>query len=348
MAQFNSTDLFGLNTEQLRILYSIEYILTQRDIISDQKNAINKEMWLRQWTSALTVAMGENPIAYPQRDGLIHAVQREARLSGNNTWIYLILLESSLFTPYLPLGESKDDDKRFAKLKFHDQSEYLKILMDDIGIVDSSYVDRFQKVYKKSIDRLSNKVQKIALGAASVVAVAGITAATAGALAGPIAVALFGSEFAGLSGAALTSACLAFAGGGAIAAGGAGVAGGVAAIVGGGALLGAAGGGVAVSATNLIVKNSPELVLTQAAKLEVVLKEVFLNAQQDIQSAQSIIEIYKQKILQIKQEADSLKLDKEQDRTMISNMKKSVDYLEKSYKEMVKFESAYELALSAE
>lgn len=44
---------------------------------------------------------------------------------------------------------------------------------------------------------------------------------------------LFSSSFSGLSGAALTSACLAYLGGGAIADGGLGMAGGTMAIVGG-------------------------------------------------------------------------------------------------------------------
>lgn len=69
-----------------------------------------------------------------------------------------------------------------------------------------------------------------------------------------IAVTLVGSNFAGLSGAALTSACLAYVGGGAIAAGGLGMSGGIATIVGGGAILGlgvGAGVGSAVGAVSL-------------------------------------------------------------------------------------------------
>lgn len=63
-----------------------------------------------------------------------------------------------------------------------------------------------------------------------------VTIATAGAFAPAIAVALVGSNFSGLSGAALTGACLAYLRGGAIAFGGAGMAGGTIAIVGGGAI----------------------------------------------------------------------------------------------------------------
>ena len=100
------------------------------------------------------------------------------------------------------------------------------------------YVKRLRKCYS-SVLRELNEVLKTAI--TSIVIAAGITiaaVATAGAFAPAIAVALVGSNFAGLSGAALTSACLAYLGGGAIAIGGAGMAGGTIAIVGGGAALG--------------------------------------------------------------------------------------------------------------
>ncbi len=106
-----------------------------------------------------------------------------------------------------------------------------------------------------SVLRELNEVLKTAIK--SIAIAAGITiaaVATAGAFAPAIAVDLVGSNFAGLSGAALTSACLAYLGGGAIAIGGAGMAGGTIAIVGGGAALGlgvGAGVGGAVGAVSL-------------------------------------------------------------------------------------------------
>ena len=166
------------------------------------------------------------------------------------------------------------------------------------------------------------KVTKIALGVVSTVAVAAIVAATAGVLAGPIAVALFGSQFVGLSGAALTAACLAMAGGGAIAIGGTGMIGGIAAIVGGGALLGMAGGGAAISAVTLFVASTPQLALTQAAKLEVVLKEIVLNAQKDIKSAQQVLENYRNQIMNLNSELAKIRLDSEKNKKTISNIKK--------------------------
>jgi len=105
------------------------------------------------------------------------------------------------------------------------------------------------------------------LGGAITAGIVIITIATAGAFAPAIAVALVGSNFAGLSGAALTTACLAYLGGGAIAIGGAGMAGGTIAIVGGGAVLGIGAGlgvGSAVGAAGILGKQNTIL---QSAKL---------------------------------------------------------------------------------
>ena len=93
----------------------------------------------------------------------------------------------------------------------------------------------------------------------------------------PIEIALVGSNFAGLSGAAVTSACLAYLGGGAIAAGGAGMLGGTIAIVGGGAALGigvGAGVGGAVGAVGIVGEKAT---IIQSTKLLTSIREIFLN-----------------------------------------------------------------------
>ena len=132
---------------------------------------------------------------------------------------------------------------------------------------DAGFIKRLRKCHDQCMREL-NEVLKTVITSLSITAViAIITIATAGALSGPIAVALVGSNFAGLSGAALTSACLAYLGGGAIAVGGAGMLGGTIAIVGGGAALGigvGAGIGGAVGAVGLVGKKNT---IMQSAKL---------------------------------------------------------------------------------
>ena len=341
------TELFGLTRRQIGILYSLEHLLTERDLRQNQKNSIYKEHWLRRWSACLQNTMGE-ALHFDTEEELCAAIREEARTSVNQTWFYLIMLEATLFRAYTPLGEQKSADKDYGKLRYEDQTAFLKKLAKDTGLMDPVFVDRFQKTYQKSVSRLSGRAQKIALGAVSVVAVAAIGAATAGAFAGPVAVALFGSNFAGLSGAALTSACLAWAGGGAVAVGGAGMAGGVMAIVGGGAILGAAGGGAAVSTVSALAKSLPSLALGQTAKLEGVLKEIILNAQKDVQSAQVIMDDLKRQIHTLQGELDDLLLENEKNRTARKNMEKVLDYLRRAYQDMTKFKSSYETGVEYE
>ena len=123
--------------------------------------------------------------------------------------------------------------------------------------------------------------------------------------------ALVGSNFAGLSGAALTSACLAYLGGGAIAAGGAGMLGGTIAIVGGGAALGigvGAGVGGAVGSAGLLGKKST---IMQSAKLLTSVREIFLNDEHDVEFSNSVYEQYLQNITEIEKGLVELRLKKD-------------------------------------
>ncbi|MDM3858143.1 MAG: hypothetical protein PT120_25445 [Aphanizomenon gracile PMC649.10] len=87
------------------------------------------------------------------------------------------------------------------------------------------------------------------------------------------------------------------------------MAGGFAVIVGGGAILGA-GAGVGVGA---LFAQSPDSALTQAAKLEVVMKEIVL-IQKDIRLAQEVIKEQRQAIRSLEDERHDLILNKEQNK----------------------------------
>ena len=135
-----------------------------------------------------------------------------------------------------------------------------------------------------------NEVLKTVITSLTITAgVAMVTIATAGVLAPTIAVALVGSNFAGLSGAALTSACLAYLGGGAIAAGGLGMAGGTIAIVGGGAILGISVGTGIGGATGVISLMGKKNTILQSAKLMVSVREVFMNDEKDLEYSKSCL-----------------------------------------------------------
>lgn len=165
--------------------------------------------------------------------------------------------------------------------------------------------------------------------------------------------ALVGSNFAGLSGAALTSACLAYLGGGAIAVGGMGMAGGTIAIVGGGAILGlgvGAGVGGAVGAAGVLGKKNTIL---QSAKLMVSVREIFLNDEHDLAYSNTIYEQYVQNIMEIEKGLVELRLqhdiakgkDKKLLKAKIKEAEDSVEAMKIARKSMLKFQSSFETGL---
>jgi len=343
-----STDIlsmFGLTEKQTRILFSIEKLLIEADIKNSKNDKEAKGKWLLDWSLSLTTSLTElnpnEPYDFITHSEIIDTIAQEHTVNINNTWYYLVMLEATLFIPYIPLGKNTKDDTLYKKLKYKEQMETLKGLVKANKIMDEIFIDRFKKTYSKSLSKVTGKATKIALRVVSVVAIAAVAAATAGVLAGPIAVAIFAPAYVGIYGASLVSACLAMAGGGAIAAGGAGMAGGVLAIAGGGALLGLAGGGAAVGGVALFVTSIPELTLTQAAKLEVVLKEITINAQQDIKFAQSVLENCLDQITNLHAHLAKMKLDQKEDKKTIANMEKSIIYMERAYDDTRKFVSSY-------
>lgn len=140
----------------------------------------------------------------------------------------------------------------------------------------------------------------------------------------PEIVALLAPE--GLFGAAAANAVMAMLGGGAIAAGGLGIAGGWAVLVGGGFLI---GGTVGTTAYMAIASSSSGFVLSQAARLEVVLKEIIMGMQNDTKLFQEILLNQQTQIYSLKNELKKLQENEKENKEKIKNLKKSIDYLEK-------------------
>lgn len=350
--EFDLLSKFGLNVNQTKILFSIQKLIVEQDIIlsKDIKKFNEKRQWMKGWGRSISDYLrgieASQITPFYSRDEIRQAIINEMIYTPyNKTWYYIIILEATLFIPYTPIGRNKEDDKKYSKLKFEKQTEYIKGMVREHGVINVEYVDRFEKVYSKTLSKLKGVKAKILINVATVLAITGLVAALASVFAAPIAVAIFGSQFAGLNGAALVSACLAAAGGGAIAVGGAGMAGGVVTIVGGGALLGLASGSAVVGGINMVLAATPDFTLTQAAKLEVVLKEIILNSQQDIRLAQEILFTYKKQINKLNVYIKNLELKIEKDKEKIKALKKSLEYMEKAYKDANIFTSSFEIGL---
>lgn len=237
-------DKLGLSLEQTEILYNLEYYKTLNDIertnIPITREGVKelKTTWLQDWAKFISdgfESFTQVPGAKMHWYTMDELQQCIAGQNPNEPWYRLILLEAMLFEPYYPLGMEKDkkgNDVPCKKYKHLNnpingfkKSEGDRFLNEQFTgkYCEKEYVKRLRKSYDKRMNEL-NEVLKTVITSLSITAVISIvTVATAGAFAGPIAVALVGSNFAGLSGAALTSACLVYLGGGAIAAGGAGM-----------------------------------------------------------------------------------------------------------------------------
>lgn len=364
-------DKFGLSLEQTEILYNLEMYKTLNDMDRSGKKSGLKGQWLEEWKhymeSSFSSFVGdENAVLHWYSVQELHDVI--CNNSPEKPWFRLVLLEAMLFEPYYPLSTeinkkgNEVPSTRYKELHLpfvgYSKSEGDKFL--DCFFTESfyqkGYIARLRKCHDKVLREL-NEVMKTAIKSISITAgVAIITVATAGAFAPAIAVTLVGSNFAGLSGAALTSACLAYLGGGAIAAGGLGMAGGTLAIVGGGAVLGlgvGAGIGGAVGAAGVLGKKDTIL---QSAKLMVSVREIFLNDEHDLEYSDTVLEQYVQNIADIEKGLVELKLkadvaDKEEKKRLIKQIKnteESVRAMKIAIKSMKKFNSSFETGESVE
>lgn len=368
-------DKLGLTVAQTEILYNLEYYKTLNDIqhtilpFNNDRIKRLKQEWLDEWQKYMTqgfasfLHISDAELHWHSEQELLEKIEEN---TPYNTWFRLILLEVMLFEPYYPLSLEKDKkgneipSRKYSDLqnpicgyKKGDGDNYLDALFTG-DYYTKGYIKRLRKCYDKVLREL-NEVLKTVITSLSVTAVIAIVAiATAGAFAPAIAVALVGSNFAGLSGAALTSACLAYLGGGAIAVGGAGMAGGTIAIVGGGAVLGlgvGAGVGGAVGAAGLVGKKNTIL---QSAKLLVSVREIFLNDEHNLTYSNSIYEKYVQNIAEIEKGLVELKLqadvanskDKKELKARIKKAEESVEAMKVARKSMVKFMSSFEVGMT--
>lgn len=364
-------DKFGISEEQTEILYNLEYykilndIETTKILVGGDKINLLKREWLEEWKTYITMGYAGFINKVDAKINWYSSEELDKKIELNNPnkpWFRLVLLEAMLFEPYYALSTETDKkgnevpSKKYSVLNnpitgYNKNSgdKYLNEVYAEKYQLPG-YVKRLRKCYDKMCREL-NEVLKTAITSIAITAgITIVTVITAGSLAPAIAVTLVGSNFAGLSGAALTSACLAYVGGGAIAAGGLGMSGGIATIVGGGAILGlgvGAGVGSAVGAVSLMGKKNTIL---QSAKLMVSVREIFLNDERDIEYSNTVYEKYVQNIADIEKGLIELQLkanvaDNKQKKKLKAEIKSAEDTVKAmkiAMKSMNKFISSYE------
>lgn len=324
-----SVDHFALTKDQVEILYNIECqkvlndIAANRPLVNGDTIRGLKTAWLDEWKTFMELGfpsfVGDPNVELRWYDAN-ELFKRIGICGANETWFRLVLLEAMLFEPYYPLTVEKDKKGNDVPSKKYDLihipgNGYSESKGDHFlnerytGIYcRKDFVDRIRKCYEKCQRELSEVLKTALVAVATTLGVTLIAVATAGAFAPTIAVALVGSNFAGLSGAALTGACLAYLGGGAIAAGGAGMAGGTIAIVGGGAILGLGVGSGIGGITMAVGVSGKRDTISQSAKLMTAVREVFLNDEHDIEYSDTVFEQYTQQISAIEKGLVDLRL----------------------------------------
>ncbi|MEG2246660.1 MAG: hypothetical protein RR942_14125 [Romboutsia sp.] len=353
----------GLDYEQTELLFNIQYDLVFSDILNEADGS-KKNMklnWLNDWSHQIrdTLNLMNDKDVFSTK--LKQLTLNEVNLTdfnkkyvcteeiidkvckgcyNNKLPLYLIYMEACLFVPYFKINQDinnnlldnvKEKFKKENKLSYKDEKRInglLNIYANKMNITNISTVN-FKKLYVKTMARVSNKnikiVSGVAIGSIIMVLTAGYAAPTIAAAIAP----------AGIYGAAATSAGLALLGGGAIAAGGFGMAGGLAVVVGGGALLGSVAGGSAGYAISLI-KTSSQFTLSQAAKLEIVIKEILLTNQKDVRMAQELIKEQRAAIAALENEIIKMKIEFSSTKEEIKNMEQSVKYMKKVLEECIK------------
>lgn len=332
----NKFSVFGLNIEQTEVLFALQRKITSNDAACENKKkpifgsnkAGVKRLWLAAWKESIELYIQnlggtEGQINLPDME-LRQKIAELDKTTQNTVWKYMVLLECVLYHPYYPIDQDKEAYKPFKGLSLDKKSrkESLLAIADLLG-VDSKYINIFEKSHSKAIKSLSGYWTKVFAGAVIGIVVIFIAICT---FQYEI-VAFFAAE--GLSGAAAISAGLAALGGGAIAAGGFGMAGGLAVLIGGGALLGSsAGTAVGMSVASL----GANAVMSEAAKLQVVLKEIVLAIQKDTDYFQKILMNISGQIKLLNDEIIKLRVESEKNKKKIKNLEESVNILEKLIK----------------
>lgn len=328
--------VFGLTAEQSEVLFALQRKLTSNDVyVEGQKNPFigsnrkgQKQLWLDTWDRSIEDYLnsygGKSSQTKLSYYDLAEKIKQLDQISQNKVWKYMVFLECVLYSPYYPLSDNKDAYKPFKGLSIDKKGrkETLKKIADNLQI-DKKYIKIFEDAHSSAVKKLSGYWTKVAMGAGIGIIVILIAIVT---FQYEI-IAYFAAE--GLSGAAAISAGLAALGGGAVAAGGFGMAGGIAVLVGGGSLLGAsAGTAVGFSIASL----GSNAVLSEAAKLQVVLKEIVLAIQKDTMYFQQILLNIYNEISQLKAELNKIKTDSTNNKKKIKNLEKSIEILEKLVK----------------
>ncbi len=319
---------FGLTEDQALILFSLQYYITLTDSNNPEsrkplqtpsactRNNYFKQEWCIRYKKAAEEFLGTD-LLIGEKD-LQEAI--DAQQSNSNTWKLLVLLECSLFHPYIALTDKEEDKNLFKGLSIakNTQQEALNNIADWLHI-ERDQIAKFQKGYSSAYKKISGYWKTVGVSVGAGVMASMLVVATAGTSIIP----LFAAS--GLYGAAAFTSGLAALGGGAIAAGGLGMTGGIAMLVGGGILLGS---GTGASIGFAIASASPQNVINESAKLYVVMDEIIRLEQNGFKQIADIYSGIMEQIANLQIQVKELQKQQQKNDVEIKNLKKSIEYLQ--------------------
>jgi len=327
-------DVNKLTKVETKILYSLELDLIETDIrnTKDSETQVLKDEWKKKWIEISEQATDVKKLFYDDPEKVYAQLKTKAANEGDKSWLYRITLELMCFTPYTAIDA--DNPKKYSKLKLSKFSYLDSIFCEQQKFVSKKEINEMDKLFTKYFNSIGGSTGNKIKGLLGTVLITAAAAAAAFVFAPAIAVALVGNvAFAGLSGAALTSASLAFFGGGAIAAGGFGMAGGTMVIAGGGALLGLGASGMTLG--SLIMLSSSAIIQNDYAKLLTTCDYILIKKFNRLQDVRLIQKQVKDSIkdysvqLELIENTDSFE-DKNIQKKLVKEMKKSLSVVEKA------------------
>lgn len=338
MVSNDAFKVLSLDPIQTRILYSLEALAVLKDIEHTEKESekLAKRKWLDAWENRLLSGMELDSLDYFVSDekAIYDALYSVEQTAESLRWFYLLAMELVVFKPYYPLGI--EEDSVFKKLNREDYNYIDDQFTRRQTVVSQAEIDAFRGSYKKYKGLVSGNTQNVIITTSVTGVAALLTGGLAFVFAPGIATLIAGEAVVGLHGAALTSASLAFVGGGPLAAGGLGMAGGTAIITGGGALLGVAGSGSASMAA-ILSQTSSDYWIRQTTKLITFCKCVLKDRINDTASIRGLISEIDHTIEKVEMNINEIEAeDCSLDKAVIKNSKDCLKYLNRCNTELKK------------
>ena len=268
---------FKLEMTDYRLLLVIQkqLILNDIELTTDKDRRIIKEDWFWEWQKNVTRAINQKE--FPSfTDSFLQKKFSSLDPETQN----LIFLEAIAFLPYFIISDRGSGTTKGLEKLNEDFRIGWVMKLQSLFPKKTEVIDEIKITYSYALKEIMGKDWSNSSRNKSILAIAGAAVALAvtGGVAAPLIGGIIGSTFLGLSGAAATSAGLAFLGGGALAAGGLGMAGGTALIIGGGAILGSiVGANISnekdgVVSSTLLSAFDTNYVLTNCSKIVTITK----------------------------------------------------------------------------